>query len=189
MKAYSVLPEGYKEFYSVDLQKDKKTAVVVNIIAVVIAAAMVLPMHRIVPVSTLYKSEEGIVMRMMSMVVLLIAYIILHEAVHGISMKPCGTKKIKYGFTGAYAFSGSDDYYPKKAYIFIALSPVVLWGVVLAVVNSMVPEEWFWIIYIVQIMNISGAAGDFFVTVKFLRFPDDILVRDHGVGMRVYSKK
>ena len=26
-------------------------------------------------------------------------------------MKLCGTKKIKYGFTGLYAFAGSDDYY------------------------------------------------------------------------------
>jgi len=52
-----------------------------------------------------------------------------------------------------------------------------------------VPVEWVWVIYFLQMFNISGAAGDFFVTAKFLRFPDDILVKDHGTDMVVYSKK
>jgi len=39
------------------------------------------------------------------------------------------------------------------------------------------------------IINISGAAGDLFVTIKFSRFPKDILVRDYGVGMTVFSKE
>jgi len=103
-------------------------------------------------------------------------------------MKICGTKKIKYGFTGMYAYAGSDDYYGKKAYIFIALAPVVLWGIVIAIINCFVPLDWFWGIYFLQIFNISGAAGDFFVTIKFLRFPKDILVKDKGVSMTVYSK-
>lgn len=188
MKTVNVLPEGYKEYYSVDLQKNKKIALVVNVIAVIISFIMALPMHFVVPISTLLWNEEGYIIRMLSLIVLLILYMILHELVHGISMKLCGTKKVKYGFTGLYAFAGSEDYYPKKPYIFIALAPVVLWGVVLAVVNLVVPTEWFWIIYIVQIMNISGAAGDLFVTVKFSRMPDDILIKDYGVGMTVYSK-
>ncbi len=119
----------------------------------------------------------------------MIAYMILHELVHGISMKLCGTKRVKYGFTGLYAFAASEDYYEKKPYIFIALAPVILWGFVLAVINIFVPAEWIWIVYFVQIMNISGAAGDFYVTIKFLSLPEDILIKDHGVGMAVYSKK
>ena len=89
-------------------------------------------------------------MRFAVLLVLLVVYMILHELVHGIAMKMCGTKKIKYGFTGMYAFAGSDDYYGKKPYIFIALAPVVLWGVVLAVVNPFVPAEWFWLVYLIQ---------------------------------------
>ena len=188
MKAVNALPEGYKELYSVDLQKNKKTALIVNLLAVVIGAAMAFPMHLVVPITTFFEGEEDLIIRMLVLFASIILYMILHELVHGISMKLCGTRKVKYGFTGAYAFAGSEDYYPKKEYIFIALAPVVLWGVVLAALNFVVPEEWFWIIYIVQIMNISGAAGDFFVTLKFLRFPDDILVKDYGVSMVVYSK-
>lgn len=95
--------------------------------------------------------------------------------------------RLKYGFTGLYAFAGSEDYYAKKPYIFIALAPVVLWGIVIGVITPLVFGEWFWVVYLIQVANISGAAGDIFVTARFARMPGDILVRDVGVGMRVYS--
>lgn len=190
MKAYSALPENYKEIFSVNLQKDKKKSILVNSFALLIAAVMIVPVHFIIPITELFSVGEDMKMYFIRFAVLLILsvlYIILHEAVHGVAMKICGTKKIKYGFTGIYAFAGSNDYYDKKSYIFIALAPVVLWGIVLAAVNFFVPREWFWVIYFVQISNISGAAGDFYVTAKFSRFPKDILVKDYGVGMTVFS--
>lgn len=190
MKAYSALPEHYKEIFSVNLQKDKKKSILVNSFALLIAAVMIVPVHFIIPITELFSVGEDMKMYFIRFAVLLILsvlYIVLHEAVHGVAMKICGTKKIKYGFTGIYAFAGSNDYYDKKSYIFIALAPVVLWGIVLAAVNFFVPREWFWVIYFVQISNISGAAGDFYVTAKFSRFPKDILVKDYGVGMTVFS--
>lgn len=192
MKAVEHLPEGYREIYAVDLQKDKKAALLVNFIAVAIAALLAVPMHFAVPVTTLFSMEDGMqnyMLRFGALLALSVLYMVLHELVHGIAMKLCGTKKVKYGFTGMYAFAGSSDYYGKKPYIFIALAPVVLWGIVLAIVNPFVPPEWFWVVYWIQITNLSGAAGDLFVTVKFSRMPKDILVRDYGVGMTVFSKE
>ncbi len=191
MRAIESLPEGYKEIYSVNLQKDKKAKVGINLFAVLLGVLLAVPVHVAVPISTLFDMEEGLwnyALRFGALIVLSVLYIILHEAVHGAAMKLCGTKRVKYGFTGLYAFAGSDDYYGKGAYIFIALAPVVLWGAVLAVVNCLVPLSWFWVVYIIQITNLSGAAGDFFVTAKFSRMPKDILVRDVGVGMTVYSR-
>lgn len=191
MKAIKTLPEGYKEIYSIDLQKDKKMSLLVNLIAIAIAILLVVPMIFLVPISTLFSTENGFgdyAIRFLALIVFMIVYMVLHELVHGIAMKMCGTEKIRYGFTGMYAFAGSDDYYGKKPYIFIALAPVVLWGIVLAIITPLVPIEWFWVVYFIQIINISGAAGDLFVTVRFSRLPKDILVKDHGVGMTVYSR-
>lgn len=191
MKAQQTLPEGYQEIYSIDLQKDKKAAVLVNALALMIAAAMVVPMHFYIPITTLFDMRSGLgtyIIRFAVLIILIVVYMILHELVHGIVMKSCGTKKIKYGFTGMYAFAGSDDYYDKRSYITIALAPIVVWGIVLAVVNAFVPAQWFWVVYFIQVTNISGAAGDLYVTAKFLRFPKDILVTDCGVGMTVFSK-
>lgn len=191
MRAYSALPEGYREIYSVDLQKDKKTAIFVNALALVIAAVLAVPMCFVVPVTGLFDMSAGIAAYLLRFLVLLAgcaAYMVLHELVHGITMKLCGTKKVKYGFTGLYAFAGSEDYYDKKSYIIIALAPIVLLGIVLAIINALVPYQWFWVVYFIQITNLSGAAGDLFVTVKFSRMPKDILIGDYGVGMQVYSK-
>ena len=190
MRSVEKLPEGYEKIYSVDLQKNKKLSLLVNGIAVAIMILMVVPMRFLVPIRATFSPEKlgGYFGKLAITLALLVLYIVLHEAVHGIAMKICGTKKVKYGFTGLYAFAGSSDFYGKGAYIFIALAPVVLWGIVLAVVNAFVSPEWFWVIYFIQINNISGAAGDFFVTVKFSTMPKDILVQDYGVGMTVYSK-
>ena len=190
MKAVRSLPEGYQEIFLIDLQKDKKTALKVNLLAILIAACLAVPMHFLVPISTVFRMSGGLwaySVRFIALLLLLPLYIVLHELVHGVAMKLCGTKKVRYGFTGLYAFAASDDFYDKNAYIFIALAPIVLWGIVLAVVSLLVPVEWFWVIYFVQITNLSGAAGDLFVTIRFSRLPKDILVRDYGVGMKVFS--
>lgn len=189
MKAIGVLPEDYGEIYSLNLQKDKRTAIIVNLLALAIAAVMAVSMNFFVPVTSVFDMSGGIVryfLRFAALIVLMVLYMVLHELVHGIAMKLCGTKRVKYGFTGLYAFAGSEDYYDKKSYIFIALAPIVLWGTVLAAVNFFVPTEWFWIVYMIQIMNISGAAGDLFAAVKFSRMPKNILIQDSGVSMRVF---
>lgn len=189
MKAIGVLPEDYGEIYSLNLQKDKRTAIIVNLLAFAIAAVMAVSMNFFVPVTSVFDMSGGIVryfLRLAALIVLMVLYMVLHELVHGIAMKLCGTKRVKYGFTGLYAFAGSEDYYDKKSYIFIALAPIVLWGTVLAAVNFFVPTEWFWIVYMIQLINISGAAGDLFAAVKFSRMPKNILIQDSGVSMRVF---
>ena len=189
MKAIGVLPEDFGEIYSLNLQKDKRTAIIVNLLALAIAAVMAVSMNFFVPVTSFFDMSGGIVryfLRLAALIVLMVLYMVLHELVHGVAMKLCGTKRVKYGFTGLYAFAGSEDYYDKKSYIFIALAPIVLWGTVLAAVNFFVPTEWFWIVYMIQLINISGAAGDLFAAVKFSRMPKNILIQDSGVSMRVF---
>lgn len=190
MKAVSVLPEGYGEIYSLDLQKDKKKMLLVNGIALLIALVMFIPGQAYISIATLFDMSAGFsgwLIRYGVMVLGLVVYMVLHELVHGIAMKHYGAEKVKYGFTGMYAFAASDDYYPIKPYIVIALAPIVVWGIVLAVISFLVPPQWFWVVYFIQIANVSGAAGDLYVTWKFSRMPEDILVRDYGVGMTVYS--
>ena len=188
MKALQTLPEAYREIMRVDLQKNKKQALIVNVVALVIAVLMVVPMVFVVPFD-LYSGDVGeILLRCAVLMVAMLVYLLLHELVHGITMKYYGCQKVNYGFTLMYAYAGCDDYFPKKSYIVIALAPVVLWGVVLAVINALVPEGWFWLVYIVQIMNLSGAAGDLYVAWLFSRLPADILVRDTGVAMTVSER-
>ena len=103
-------------------------------------------------------------------------------------MKKFSGVKPKYGFTGLYAYAGSSAYFNRKCYIIIALAPVVIWGIVLAVLQICLWGIWAWIIYFIQIANISGAAGDIYVTCKMSRMPENILVNDTGIEMTIYSE-
>ncbi len=190
MKALQKLPKGYKENIFFDLQKDKKLFFLVNGLSLGIVVAMVVPMLFIIPITKTFDfggSLWMVLLKLGVMSVSAIAYLFLHELVHGIAMKMCGTKKVTYGFKSVYAYAGSRDYYSKGSYIFIALAPVVLWGLVLLALSIFLPQSWFWVVYLIQLVNLSGAAGDFVVTVRFMSLPKDVLIRDEGVAMHVYS--
>ena len=194
MKAKQTLPYGYQEIFSLDLQNGKKAPMIVNMIALSIAVIMFVPMNFFMPLTRylffdMTKGFHFYILRWVVFILASLSYIILHELVHGMTMKYFGCQKVKYGFIGLYAYAGSEDFFDKKSYIVIALAPVVLWGIVLLIINLLVPDEWIWIVYLIQITNISGAAGDFYVTVKFLKMPEDILVKDRGVSMTVYAPK
>ena len=195
MKAVHDIPENYGEILTVDLQKDKKLAVFINLAAFLIGVLMFVLMHLFIPISALFDFEKGLGMYALRFGVLLVGmilYIVLHEAVHGIFMKLYGAKSVRFGFTGLYAFAGSErDCFGKGPYLVIALAPVVLFGVLLALLQAFLPLDapWLWVIYIIQTVNVSGAAGDLFVTLRFLSLPRDILVRDTGTAMTVYAPK
>ena len=188
-KAVSALPEGYREILSVDLKQNKKQMLLVNGLGLLVFFALAIPVHMFyLPYHTLgIGGVRAYWTRIAVLFVGMAVYIVLHELVHGITMKICGTKKVKYGFTGVYAYAGSDDFYYKWPYIVIALAPVVVWGIVLGIINCLVSAPWFWVVYAIQLMNLSGAAGDLYVTAKFSGLSESILVRDYGVGMRVYA--
>lgn len=184
------LPEGYGKILEIDLQKNKKLMLLVNGIALVLMLALAALGAYIVPIDTFFDNEVWY-MPLIKLAVMMggyVAYIVLHELVHGIFMKHFSGVKPKYGFTLMYAYAGSEAYFNKKSYIIIALAPVVIWGAVLGVLCAVLPQGWFWVAYFIQMGNISGAAGDFYVTLKFLKLPKDILVNDTGVAMTVYAK-
>ena len=119
----------------------------------------------------------------------LFVYLVLHELTHGVTMKCFGGKEVKFGFTGLYAYAGSEkDYFLANSYIVIALAPFVLWTLVFTILLICL-RNLYWPLAILQIVNISGCAGDLYVSYLISRFPADSYIRDTGVEMRVYNRK
>ena len=183
------LPEGYRETEKINLQNDKKCALLLNLLALIIAAAMAIP-----PVvyyglkNTALAVAHFELHKWLILCAGIVFYVLLHELVHGVVMKYYSGVKPKYGFTGLYAYAGSTAYFNKRSYIIIALAPIVVWGIVLLVLWIILPGNWGTIAYIIQIINISGAAGDLYVSLKFRKLPQDILINDTGIEMTIYSK-
>ena len=186
------LPREYREAAQINLQSNKKELLLVNGGAILIAVVMAVIGLLCVPITTFFDidSPKPAILRICVMLLGMLAYIVLHEVVHLVFMRAfCREVKPTFGFTGIYAYAASRAYFNRRDYLIVGLSPVVFWGIVLIVLNILVPRPWFWVIYFIQTINVSGAAGDLYVAVRMLRMPNTLLVQDDGVSMRVYLPK
>lgn len=185
------LPTGYQEILKIDMKTNKKLMLRISLISLLFAVIMVVCASFFVPLSHLLEKTDtlnSLIKKFVVLIVLMVVYTVLHELVHGIFMKIFSGTKVKYGFKGLYAYAGSSAYFNKTSYIIIALAPVVILGVVLIVLNCIVPISWFWVVYFLQVTNITGASGDIYVTYKMAQMPSDILVNDIGDAMTVYGR-
>ena len=181
------LPEGYREVRRVDLMRNRKEAVLVNLLALIITGVMIVLGFVICPSFTEFEIGIHTIVGIILMTIGIVVYMILHEVIHGVFMKAFSGIKPRYGYTGLYAYAGSDALFCRKHYIIIAFAPVVILGFVLGVLTAAFYETAFWYLYIIQIVNISGAAGDFYVGTLIARAKNDIMVRDAGTDMSFYS--
>ena len=179
------LPNGYKKAFKIDLKANKKLYIGINVASVIVMLAMLLP------VLFIYSENifTGNLLLPLFIILFSLAYIVLHELIHGIFIRIFSGKWGNFGFKGTYAYAGSDCYFNKKSYLIIALAPIVIWGIVLAVLNIFMPMSYLWFVfYFVQTMNISGSVGDIYVTAKLLKESPDILIKDTGVDMTIFNR-
>jgi hypothetical protein len=186
---YSSLPEDYSEFDKIDLQNNKAQFWTVNVLSFVLAAILIVAGCFIVfPLNI----EDDLIIIGIALIVAFVgiaAYLFAHEFVHGIVMFAFTKVKPKFGFVGWAAYAGSTAYFDKTSYIIVALAPLVTFGIIFGVLAIFFHTNiWFWTIWLLQTINISGAAGDLFVTFKMFGYPKDILVTDTGLSMTVYSR-
>lgn len=184
------LPDGYKEIKRVNLQKDKKLAVIVNVASIILMVLLTGLGLVIAPFSFAIGAGDfgAMAWSLLALIILTIAYFISHELIHGLFIKKYSGEKAKYGFTGLYAYAGSDAYFNKRQYLIIALAPVVIFGIIFLALNLILPTKWFWLIYVLQIINLSGAVGDLYITYLMCKAPADVLTHDEGIEMIFYSR-
>ncbi len=181
------LPAGYALTETIDLMRNRKQALLVNGAALLIMAVLI-------ALGFVLKPSFEIAFDLQTALLLLlfcvasVAYMVLHELVHGVFIRRYSHRKPKYGFTGMYAYAGSDAYFDKRQYLRIAFAPVVLLGIVLAALNAIFYEKLFWFFFLLQVFNLSGAAGDFYVSACLRRYPPDTLVFDDGTSMEYYTR-
>ena len=191
LSAKETLPEGYIEAEKIDLVRNKKQMLLVNALAIVLALGMLGFGMLIAPEGhaaffDLKNHASAAVFKGLALCLGSIVYLIGHEAVHGVFMWHYSHRKPHFGLSFAYAYAGSDAYFAKGAYLVIALAPVTLWTLLLVLIQLLLPPDWFWVVWLIQISNISGAAGDLFVSLHLRKAPSTVLVQDDGTSMKVF---
>lgn len=182
-------PDGYYYLDKLDLQKNKSLFWLVNLLSLLLLIAVVAVGCFIVNPLTI-PNDKNLLIGLAVFIVSLIAYIFLHEAVHGIFMYSFSKVKPKYGFAGWAAYAGSSAYFDKPSYMIISLAPLVTFGIIFGVLAGVFHTGiWFWVLWGLQAMNFSGASGDIFVFFKMFTYPKDIQVNDTGMAMTIFRRK
>ena len=188
--AYAVLLPGYELYEVIDFSKDPKLQkrIAWSGLAVICAmTAAALPVHTLR--SAVSMPPLQIAAAVVAVLVGLVVYLLLHEGVHGMCIKFFTGVPAQYGFElrAGMAYASSRFFFRRTAYMSIALAPIVVWGIVLTLLLRDIPEQYWWYLYAIQIFNVSGAAGDLFVTYRILTMPKDVLVLDTGMEMKFFA--
>ena len=181
---------GYKECTKIDLVKNKKEALLVNIYGIIIMVVMAVFIPLLIMGGIIeFNLETTFPLFFIVLLISLILYIPLHEIVHGIVLKNYTDEKLSFGWKLVYAYCGSKEaVVDRKEYYAVALAPLLVFSVVfisLMVLNPSLSFAW----YVMEIMNVSGSVGDIYVSIKLRKEKSrDILITDSGTDMSFWSR-
>ena len=181
---------GYKECTKIDLVKNKKEALLVNIYGIIIMVVMAVFIPLLIMGGIIeFNLETTFPLFFIVLLISLILYIPLHEIVHGIVLKKYTDEKLSFGWKLVYAYCGSKEaVVDRKEYYAVALAPLLVFSVVfisLMVLDPSLSLVW----YVMEIMNVSGSVGDIYVSIKLRKEKSrDILITDSGTDMSFWSR-
>ena len=181
---------GYKECTRIDLVKNKKEALLVNIYGIIIMVVMAVFIPLLIMGGIIeFNLETTFPLSFIVLLISLILYIPLHEIVHGIVLKKYTDEKLSFGWKLVYAYCGSKEaVVNRREYYAVALAPLLVFSVVfisLMVLNPSLSLVW----YVMEIMNVSGSVGDIYVSIKLRKEKSrDILITDSGTDMSFWSR-
>lgn len=196
-QATKSLPPGYVSAGTLDLTKDKRTLILLNVAGFVLLVLLV-PLFSKVAMwlrSDVVLSDLGVtlvglsdvLLALLVVVVLYAAVIVLHEGTHGIFLWWYSRCRPVFAFRGYYASAAAPGwFFPRNQYIIVGLAPLVLLTVLGFFMVLFVPAGWFVALIGFMVLNASGAIGDLAVVFWLLRQPATCLAYDVGDAVTIY---
>ena len=139
-----------------------------------------------------YVDDGRFIIAMMVFIVAMLAYIVLHELVHGIAYKWLTGEKLTFGISWSCAFCGVPNIYVKRRVALIACAaPLLVFSVImlpLTVLLYFVDPLYYLLSALVFGLHLGGCGGDIYIILLMLfryRNPET-LVRDTGPEQTIY---
>ncbi len=189
MKHYELnLPEGYEAVKVVDA-KEKKTSVWLTVVSFLITAIVTVLGILFIQDFTWAAVRPW---ELLIFCAVMIAYIVLHELVHGAAYKLLTRQKLTFGMTLTVAFCGVPTIYVyRRAALVALLSPLVVFTLVFGGLIFL-PNPTYALIFTFMLgLHLGGCSGDLYVTGLYLFKLKDptILMQDTGPKQTFYAKK
>ncbi len=175
------LPEGYREALVIDAATPR-LGLILNLIAAAIMAVIGVTAYFIICPDNLFGDYSFL--RWIIFCASILAYIVLHELVHGAAYKLLTKQKLTYGFTASVAYCGVPHIFVyRKTALIALLSPFVVFTVVFTLLVFLLPGSADkFLASILLAIHVGGCIGDLWCTFIYifkLRSPKTLL-RDTG---------
>ena len=186
------IPEGYREVYHIDAA-NKKTGLLLTLGSLLIAACLIF--FFFLSIDSISIDLRNLMKYNLVFLVVMLAYVILHELTHGAVYKALTKEKLRFGITWSAAFCGVPDIYTYRDTALKSLvAPLALFSVLLIpllIWLYRVDAGWYLVAGVIFSLHISGCIGDLYMTALFLtKFKDPAtLMRDTGPEQWIYGKK
>ena len=187
------LPEGYKVAKVIDA-KNVKIGLIMNIIALLLAAAIMVPI-----VLIWLRKYQDIHINQTEMFKVLIAMVtmflilVIHELLHGLAYKIMTHQKLTFGLTLTVAFCGVPQIYVyRRCAIISMLTPLVVISIALLIPLFLVDDFFIRVgILFVFAFHFGGCVGDIYGALLFaFKFKDkETLMNDTGPKQTFYVKE
>lgn len=130
----------------------------------------------------------SVLFQTISLLVMLVIMLILHEAIHGIFFWVFCRARPKFAFKGLYAYAGMPGWYiPRSKYLVTALAPFLLITLVGVLLLGLLPSTWFVPLLGVLVSNAAGSVGDLVVVVWLIFQPRGSMAQDRGDAVTLFK--
>jgi len=189
------LPEGYQQVYHIDAA-NKKTGMIFTIASLLPTAAVIALVVLTASKSAMDKFlsyESSWALSVLALIML--AYVVLHELVHGIAYKSLTKEKLTFGLKWSCAFCGVPNIFVyRKTALIALLAPFTVFSLLFAALSvyfGIVGSIWYLIFGINFAFHLGGCCGDLYMTYLLLvKYKDPtLLVKDTGPEQFLYVIK
>ncbi len=197
LRSTQTLPRSYAPIWALDLTRNPKTALVLNLISLPLFVLFACVFGF---VSSFSKPEISIDLHvvllplrndlfLLFLLAAIVSIMILHEAVHGFFFWVYTHAKPRFGLRILFAYAGAPGWYiPRNEYSIIGLAPLLLISVAGLILIPFVPLPTARFILLLITVNAAGAVGDLYIVGKTLRQPRTVLIQDTGAGFTMFGE-
>ena len=185
------LPEGYVQSGEINLKKNRRLALMLNIVGLLVMIfsfflfSSLVALVRPSLVGTSGTITAGVIVIIVGLTVTLLT---IHELVHGFFFWAFTRSRPVFALHLFYACAGAPDwYFPARQYAVSALGPLVIIDAVGVLFMLLVPLGWVLAPVYMMAMNTGGSMGDLFILYRVLKLSPTSLVNDTGDVVTFYD--
>lgn len=123
-------------------------------------------------------------------ILLLLATMPLHEAIHALAIRLVGHRP-RFGAKldkGVLYATADQALFRRDEFIAVALAPIVFISISGLTLMVVLPDAVAYWIGLAIVLNAASAIGDLWMTAVVLRYPPNALVRDEADGIRIFTQ-